>query len=144
MIRWDPARSIERLQKEINRIFDRALPRPDYREPWRWPEVDLFEKDGHIVIQADLPGIKPQDIEVRVSEDTVRLKGKVEEERRAQADGYYHFERRRGEFYRTIPLPRRVKSQEARASYRRGTLEIRIPLEGDRDEGVKVNIEEGD
>ena len=108
---------------------------------YEWmPDVDVFEKDGKIVVRADLPGIKREDIDVSVQDDTLVVRGHREEEKEIEGETYYGLERATGRFYRTVGLPAGVDPDEIGASYRDGVLEVSIPNKAAQ-ESQKVQIE---
>lgn len=120
-------------------------------EPFRWlerqagahPSVEVAERADHVLVRADLPGVKPEDVEVRVTRDAVSLRGETKAETRDERDGYFHTERRYGGFYRTVPLPVPVHAAGATAHYRHGVLEITIPKANDDEaSGYRVKIDE--
>ena len=92
------------------------------------PTVEVKEAGGKFRVSAELPGVKPNDIKVHVSEDAVTLEGERRHEREESRDGMYHSERSYGRFYRSIPLPKDANGEKATASYTNGILEITIPV----------------
>ncbi len=129
--------------EEMERFFDRAM-RPFGMWPWRpmvrrhffpvyqraeeWiPEVDILEKNGNIVIQADLPGMKREDIEVAVEGDMLVIRGHRKEEKEVKEEDYYCSERAVGEFYRSLSLPQGVDADAIQATYQNGVLEVKMP-----------------
>lgn len=118
------------------RPFARSL-----RSAYEWmPDTDIFERDGKIVVRADLPGMKRDDIDVSVQDDTLILRGHREEEKQIDGDNYYGSERATGRFYRAIALPDGVGPDEIEALYQDGVLEITFP-KGEAQESRKVQIE---
>lgn len=97
--------------------------------PWReWgPAVDVAETENEIIVRAEVPGVRPEDIDITVSEDAVTVRGEVKQEFDASHHGYRRIERRTGSFARTVPLPVKVRHEEAQADYRNGILEVRVP-----------------
>lgn len=91
------------------------------------PDVDVFEKDNKVVVRADLPGMRKEDIGVSVQNDTLILRGHREEEKKVKGDEYYRSERASGDFYRVIALPGGVDPSDIEASYKDGVLEIAVP-----------------
>jgi HSP20 family protein len=93
---------------------------------WR-PSVDVYEKDGNLVIKAELPGMKKEDIEVALDQGDLVIRGERKAESEVKEENYYRIERNYGSFYRRIPLPFEVKPDQITASYNDGVLEVRIP-----------------
>lgn len=88
------------------------------------PHIEVCERNGKLLIQADLPGIKRDDIQVRIESDAVILQGERNQEQATSQGGYYRSERSYGSFYRSIPLPEGTNTESASASFRDGVLEI--------------------
>jgi HSP20 family protein len=93
------------------------------------PHLEVFERNGKLVIEADLPGVRRDDVNVQVEQDAVIIQGQRQQqsENNSQA-GYYHSERSYGSFYRMIPLPEGVNTEDATATFRNGVLEIEVPM----------------
>ena len=93
-----------------------------------WPAVDIKENDGTLVVSADLPGVKKDDLKVEVAGDALVVKGERKEEHEETQGGWHRTERSYGEFYRAIPLPRGVNADQAQAQFKDGVLEVKVPL----------------
>ena len=93
-----------------------------------WPAVDVYEEDSTLNIRADLPGIKPENLKVRVTEHGVTLDGERKYEHEEQREGVYRSEWSYGTFHRTIPLPEGSDPDKAKAEYHDGELKIVIPF----------------
>ncbi|MCA1575340.1 MAG: Hsp20/alpha crystallin family protein [Acidobacteria bacterium] len=91
------------------------------------PQVEAFEREGKLIIRADLPGLTKDDINVDITDDAIKIRGERRQESEANEEGYYRSERSYGSFYREIPLPSGVNREEANASFRNGVLEITMP-----------------
>jgi HSP20 family protein len=122
---------------------------PGYRpEPrfWRWPvfeelrtpAVDIYEKEGSLVIKADVPGMKAEDIEISVNGDTVTISGERKEEKEVKEEDYYRAERSHGRFTRQLSLRAGVDTEKAVAEFKDGVVEVRLPL---KNEAQKKTIE---
>jgi len=146
LTKWNPwglASDLTRWREDFNRFFELPFRMMERDYGMAHPSVEVLESGENIVVKAELPGVDPKDIDVRVTKDAVTLKGEVKNERKEEREGYYHTERRYGSFYRSIPLPTEVKSDEARASYRQGILEITIPrARTGESHGRKLDINE--
>jgi HSP20 family protein len=151
--RWDPFREIESLRREMERLFDEVFERTSFlrREPmietaeefrrvWT-PACDVYETDKEIVVKANLPGVSKDNVEVIVTEDSITIKGQAKEEAEVKEKNYYRRELSYGAFERVIPLPVAVKSEEAKATFKDGILEIRAPKQEVSPKGRKINIE---
>jgi len=142
-----PAASLQRTRTmpvlsafdEIDRLFDELLPRSMFRlglgpvarglmeAQAPMPRIDLIERDNELVLRAEVPGIRKEDLEVSVDENSVTLRGNVVHESDEQQGDYYRCEIARGEFVRTVALPSVVDTEKARATLRDGVLELVMP-----------------
>lgn len=131
-VRWDPWRDVSFLQDRINRIFWEAFPEPRSEDDevslgtW-YPAVDIHETDEAIVLQAELPGLKKEDIDIEIKENILTLKGERTGGNEIKEQNYYRQERRLGKFCRSFTLPAVIDPGKVIASYRAGVLEIKIP-----------------
>ena len=91
------------------------------------PSIDLRETDNEFILHADLPGVKQEDLDITVDENLIILKGETKRDEVREGKGYHITERRYGSFYRTVPLPAEVKSDQTVAKYKNGVLELRVP-----------------
>jgi HSP20 family protein len=90
------------------------------------PQVDMFERDGKLVVRADLPGMNKQDVTVEVTEDAVVIDGERKYEHEENEGGMYRSERSYGHFHREIPLPEGIKTENATANFKNGVLEVTL------------------
>ncbi len=130
LVKWNPYTELERT---VNGLFDRSFglwPMWDDRnaEALVWqPPVNVYEDKDHLVIDAQLPGIDLNDIELSVNEQTLHLRGERKTETEKSKDGYHIQEAHYGTFSRSFSLPSTVNPDEAKASYDKGVLTITIP-----------------
>jgi HSP20 family protein len=134
----NPLVFVRRFAGELERFFEdfggfrvRPLLRGDLMPRMRefgravWaPEVEFFERGGKLIVRADLPGLKENDVRVRVTANSLTLSGERRDEDEEKGEGYYRSERSYGSFYRRIPLPEGVNTDSAAATYTNGVLEI--------------------
>ena len=142
---------------EIDRWFDR-LTEDFWRRPFsslmlgeRWPlpmfsakvpSLDVFEEEDELVVKADLPGISKDEIEVTVTGNVVTIKGEKKKEEEVKEKDYYRRERSYGSFVRSVELPCEVKSEQIKANFKDGVLEVRMPkTEEAKKKSVSVKIE---
>ncbi len=123
---WSPFAELERIRKEFDRLLEDFLPASDGEKIFA-PPVDLYETDSEVVLKAELPGLKKEDIEVTIKDNTVYLRAERKEERDEKTEGVHRVERFYGRIERVIPLPADVKADKAKAQYKDGVLELRIP-----------------
>ena len=123
---WPFEPYFDRIARGFTPRAFRLWPRLWAGEEWL-PDVDVFEHDGKIVVRADLPGMKREDIQVSVDGDMLTIKGRREEEKEVKEDDYYSCERSTGEFSRTVRLPEGVGVEAVEAKYEDGVLEVTVP-----------------
>ena len=128
--KWDPFREVGSIRDEIDRIFDGFLGRLPMRrgkeESWS-PLIDLEETKDKLIVRAELPGMKKEDIKISISGENLTLRGE-REQKKVEKDGIYHLnERSFGQFERVIPLPTEVEKEKVKASYKDGILQITLP-----------------
>ncbi|MFX1350868.1 MAG: Hsp20/alpha crystallin family protein [Promethearchaeota archaeon] len=123
---------LRRMRKAIDSMFKdffgTRFSESDLSEADVWtPPADITETENEIIITADIPGVSKEDIDLRISEDTLEIGAQVRHEEKEEDQGYLRQERRYRRFYRRLPMPMAVKPEEAKAKYNNGVLEIRIP-----------------
>jgi HSP20 family protein len=120
--------------------FFRGLDRPFSLLGERtWPAIDVAEKDDAIVVRAEVPGCKPEDIDISVYGNTLTLSGEKKESREANRDGYYHMESTYGSFRRDIPLPAEVDADKIEAVVMDGVLAVTLP-KAEKSRAVKIKV----
>jgi HSP20 family protein len=141
-----PFRMLQQFADEMDHVFDDfglgrgwltpRLSRQWFRSPWRdvglewesWvPDIDVFQRGNELVVRADLPGLKKDDIKVDVTEDSITIQGERKREHEEEREGMYRSERSHGSFSRVIPLPEGTITDQAKASFDNGVLEITMP-----------------
>lgn len=129
LVRWDPIRDLAGIQERIHRMLADAPARVAYDEGFgAWvPPVDVFEKGDHLVIRAEVPGIERNDIDVRVENGVLQIRGERKADPDAQARSAYRLERVHGNFTRSFTLPTTVDANRISAKYRDGVLHLEIP-----------------
>ncbi len=105
-----------------------------------YPAVDVGESEGVVTIKAELPGIDPKDVEITIENDTLILRGEKKFEDEEKKDDYHRIERAYGSFSRIIPLPGKVRQEEAKAKFDKGVLTITLPRDAS-DAAKKITIE---
>lgn len=135
-----PLREIARIENEINKFLKEFMPQEITTEVVAWkPRVDVYEKDNNIVVEAEIPGAKKEDIEVKIKDNAVVIRGEVKKEEEKKEENYYRSERFYGKFERVIPLPADVKVEEAKAEYQDGVLKLTIPKATSEKE-IKIEV----
>jgi HSP20 family protein len=112
--------------------------------PGLWaPQIEMFEQDGELIVRADLPGLTKDDVNVEIDNDAITIEGERRSEQNEDREGFYRTERSYGKFYRRLPLPDGVESENANATFRDGVLEITMDMpKRTESKPRKVNISE--
>jgi HSP20 family protein len=143
-----PFSALQQMADEMDRMFEdlgvgRRSTRPLWREPganaWA-PEVEVFQKNNELTIRADLPGLKRDEVSVDVTDDAVTIEGERKYEHQEEHEGIYRNERSYGSFCRVIPLPHGAITDQAKARFQDGVLEITMPAPP-ASKGRRVEIE---
>ena len=144
---WDDFEKIERELEEMRKKLDKlseAMFKPI--KAFKWPSIkefpiDIREEGNNLVIEADLPGVKKENIEINIDEDRLTIKAETKKAREEKREGYLRRERSYSGFYRSITLPASVVPEKAKASYKDGILRIVVPKKEKKvKRGVKVKI----
>jgi HSP20 family protein len=154
-----PFAMMHRVADEMDRLFDDLFWRPwssvrlarrwrpssPSSRPWEWtPAVDILQRGDELVIRADLPGLRREDVTVEVSEDAVTIQGEQQREQTENQDDVYRSERHYGSFCRVIPLPEGTLTERAAATFRDGLLEVTMPAPPQHvNRGRRLQISEG-
>lgn len=150
---WRPFSEMARMQREMEQMFDEFFDRrlrPLWPERW-WPArragvsvpaVDLYEEKDEIVAKVELPGLGKEDIQVNITDNLLTIKGEKKKEEEIKEDDYYYAERSYGSFTRAVELPKAVQFEKAKACFKNGVLEIRLPkTEEAKRKEIKVKID---
>ncbi len=127
---WRPNREISTLRREMDRLFEDFFGDKGgfLAEAGKWmPAVDVSETDDNIIVKAELPGMKSEDIDVSVQGDVLVIKGEKKEETEEKKENFHLIERRRGEFARSIRIPVPVDQDKVSAKYENGVLAVTLP-----------------
>jgi HSP20 family protein len=126
--RWDPFRDLLSLQDRVGRLFGDTLSRfpGETVSPWA-PPVDIHEEADRIVLRAEIPGVNKDDIEVKVENGMLTLRGEKKQEKQVEAENAYRVERFYGTFSRSFVLPTSVDADNIKATYKDGVLEVIAP-----------------
>ena len=133
IVRWEPIRDLVSIQDRMNRIFQDAFRGvPASEEDWalggNWaPPVDIYEHEGNLVLKAELPGIDPKDVDVRVENNVLTLQGERKFESEVKREEYHRVERAYGTFSRSFTLPNVVDTGNIKAEFKDGVLRVTMP-----------------
>lgn len=143
MDKWDPFQDFVRLRNIFNELFDRTFQRQlldDEMGLDRWaPHVDIYEDNESIVVLAELPGVKKDDVSIELSNDQLTISGERKASYRETDAAFHRVERRHGPFKREIAIPARVAHKNIQASMVAGILKVILPLK-DKEGTKKISI----
>lgn len=131
IIRWDPVRDMVTLREKMNRLFEDVFTgQSEGKElaasTWA-PAVDIFETENDLVMTAEVPGIDEKDIEIKIEDNTLILKGARKFEKETKEENYHRIERSYGSFYRAFTLPNSIDPERIQAEHENGVLKITMP-----------------
>jgi HSP20 family protein len=144
VIRWEPFRNVNSLQEQFSRLFDTSFPgRSSESDLTTWaPAVDIQETENELVLKADLPGIEDKDIDVRIENNTLTIRGERKFEKQVNEDNYLRVERSYGSFSRSFSLPNTINTEAIHAEYKNGVLTVQMLKRAEsKPKQVKVNVE---
>jgi len=141
----DPFSWMQRFHEEMDRSFARFFGKESDSDSGVWyPAVDVSTRDGKLQVHAELPGLKPEDVKVEVTDDALIIQGERKYEHEDNKGGVYRSERRYGQFYREIPIPEGAKLEEAKAQFKDGVLEVVLPVPEQKSNRRPIPIESGE
>jgi HSP20 family protein len=145
--RWDPYREFTTLQDRMNRVFTdfygARQSDDDVMTRGSWmPPVDIYQNGKQeIVLKAELPGIKREDLDLRVENNTLTIRGERKHEADVREDQYHRIERSYGAFSRSFSLPDKVDSGNVKAEFKDGILTVTLPIrEEAKPRQIQVNV----
>ena len=147
VVRWEPFRDLVSLQERVNQMFNESYRgRGTSEDEWSlggsWaPAVDIYEHEGHIVLTAELPGVDPKDVDVRVENNILTLRGERKWSNDVQRESYHRVERSYGTFARSFTLPNVVDTEKIKADYKEGMLKLVLPKrEEAKPKQISINV----
>lgn len=151
VVKWSPIKELENIRLEMERLFAEVVePFPKSCRKLRLktvgpgdvgPRVEMFDGEGELVVRVELPGVDKEDIAITVTQDVLTISGEKKRGAPVDEDNYHISEIRYGPFARTVTLPAMVKSEEAKAKFRNGILEIVIPRQEEtKPKGIKIGV----
>ena len=142
--RWDQSRVLTPLQEQVIRLFEdnATRERSGHADLATWaPPVDIYETENELVIKADLPDLEEKDIDVRVENNSLTIRGERKFEKDVNEDNYLRVERAYGPFTRSFSLPNTVSSESIRADYRNGVLTLHLTKrEESKPKQIKITV----
>ena len=142
---WEPYRSFKPFHRNVGRFFnefDWGLQPAEGLDDTTWaPKVDIYETDSSYVLNAELPGLTKEEINIDVNDNTLTLKGEKKFEEKVEKDNYVRVERNYGNFARSFALSDDVNPEGITASYKEGVLELTLPKKEEaKPKEIKVEI----
>jgi len=144
--RWEPFRNLASLQEQVNRLFEGNLPHHrDQSTLTAWsPSVDVYETEKDLVIKPHLPAVAATDIDVRLENNMLTIRGERKLEQKVKEENYLRMERSYGCFTRSFSLPNTVNTEQIQAQYNDGVLTVTLPKRAEsKPKQVKINVSNG-
>src|SRR2546423_12114950 len=140
--RWEPFRGVTTLQDQINRLFNDVARTGEQSNLSAWaPAVDIYETEQELVVKADLPDVDPKDLDIRVENNLLTIRGERKFEKKVSEENYLRVERTYGAFSRSFSLPNTVNAEAIHAEYKNGVLTVNLPKrEESKPRQVKVSV----
>ena len=143
IVKYNPFRELRTMQDQMNRLLDMAWNRnigEEIREGVWQPAVDIYEDEDSVVIQAEVPDIDQKDIEVKIEDNTLTLRGERKHNREVKKENYHRVERYYGQFQRSFALPHTIDQEKVRANCDKGVLTITLPKR-EETKPKQINVE---
>lgn len=154
LMKSEPARLLspfEQIEQQFEEFFRRPFPlispiwwpsRRSFTPEEFAPSVDIYEEDGDVVLKAELPGIKKEDVEVNLSDNRLTISAEKKKEEKVEEKNFYRVERSYGSFSRSFEIPMDVRADKVKAKFQDGILEVRLPkTEESKPKAQKISVE---
>lgn len=141
--RASPFELMRRFTEDMDRFFEGTGPGWSTGSSLWSPPIEITEQDGHLIIAAELPGVKKDDVKVELSPEGLQISGERKREHEERRGGLYRSERSYGSFVRTIPIPDDARIEEAKATFEDGVLKVSLPIPEAKQRRREIPIEEG-
>ena len=144
--RRDPFFNLSNWQDQVNRMFEAAFPgRAEGSALTAWaPAVDIYETENELVLKADLPDVNEKDLDVRVENNMLTIRGERKFEQKVKEENYLRIERTYGSFSRSFSLPNTVNTESIKAEYKNGVLTVEMPKRAEsKPKQVKIGVTNG-
>jgi HSP20 family protein len=139
--RWEPFRGASTLHEQLNRVFGDAFNREESNLTTWAPAVDILETGHELLVKADLPDVDPKDLDIRVENNILTIRGERKFQKQVNESNYLRVERSYGSFARSFSLANTVNSEAIKADYQNGVLTLNIPKrEEAKPKQIKVNV----
>jgi HSP20 family protein len=146
LINMNPFKDIEKVRSELDKLWDTFLfGRPqkgDFQGEGEWqPPIDVAETESELVVNVEIPGMDPKDIDISLSEGTLTIRGERKQEKENEEEDYHFIERNYGPFSRSIQIRREIESNNISASYKNGVLRITLPKSHEARKEIKIKVQ---
>jgi HSP20 family protein len=142
LVRYDPFKELRRVQDEVSRWFDSGLAFQQNGESFGWtPAVDIYEDAEGVSLKFDLPEVDPKDVEVRLEDGTLTIRGERKLGKEDKKENYHRIERSYGAFARSFSLPATLDFEKVRAESKNGVLNVFLPKRAEaKPKSIQVKI----
>lgn len=147
IVRWEPFRNLLTLQERMNRLFEESVRGAGRGQEEDWamgawaPAVDIYEQGSDVVLKAELPGVEPKDVDIRIENNVLTLSGERKLDTEVQRENYHRVERAYGSFTRAFTLPSTVDTSKVKADFKDGVLRITLPKrEEAKPKQIQINV----
>jgi HSP20 family protein len=141
--RWHPYGGLTTFQEQMNRLLEDSFRgRTDESNMTTWaPAVDIYETENELVLKADLPDIDEKNLDIRVENNMLTIRGERQFEKKVSEDNYLRVERAYGSFSRSFALPNTVNAEAIQADYRNGVLTVTMPKRAEaKPKQIKIGV----
>jgi HSP20 family protein len=138
----NPFALMREFTDEMDRFFNHAPKAAGEWAAWT-PAIEVKQKEGKLVVTAELPGVTNEDVKVHIEGDMLVVEGERKQEKEEKREGYYHSERSYGKFYRSIPMPEGAKAELTTAHFNNGMLEVTVPIMELKAKRQEIPVQEG-
>jgi HSP20 family protein len=151
LVKWSPLKEFEDMRRDMENLFGNTL-EPFGRRRWLIPKtaepgvivpkVDMYDKKNEVVIRAEIPGVKKENVDLTITKDSLTIKGETKKEEETKGKDFYCSECSYGSFLRTLPLPAEIDTGKAKAVFKNGVLTVTLPKhEAAKTKEVKVKVD---
>lgn len=143
IVKYNPFRDLRAMQEQMNRLLDMAWNREigeELKEGIWQPPVDIYEDENSVVIKAELPGVDQKEIDIRIEDNTLTLRGERKHSQDVKKENYHRVERFYGTFQRSFSLPHTIDQEHVKATCEQGVLTITLPKREEK-KPKQINVE---
>lgn len=130
LVPYEPFRHLDNIRREFDRFWAHDFPffSSEYAKGFGMPSIDLYETKNEIIARCDLPGLESKDdVQIDIADNILTISGSLRRSAESKEENLYRQERFYGSFHRSVTLPARISTEDVKATYKNGVLEIRMP-----------------